>query len=139
MNCLECNSCRHKSYTFDNFMDLSVSIPCATIRTIGQIDLKACMETYIKSEKMDKGAYKCIKCKAVTNSTKDFSIYRFPKILVIQLKRLGGFFKRRQKFNDTIIKIPSNYDFSIFAPHSSKNLPIIISNLDHESKKCATY
>jgi ubiquitin C-terminal hydrolase len=53
MNRLECNRCRHKSYAFDNFMDLSVSIPRTAIRMTGQIDLKACMETYIKPEKME--------------------------------------------------------------------------------------
>lgn len=35
MNRLECNKCHHKSYAFDNFMDLSVSIPRTAVRMTG--------------------------------------------------------------------------------------------------------
>jgi ubiquitin C-terminal hydrolase len=42
---------------------------------------------------MEKCGYRCEKCKAVDRMEKDFSIFRFPKILVIHLKR----FTKREK------------------------------------------
>jgi ubiquitin C-terminal hydrolase len=46
MNKLECKKCGHKSYAFDNFMDLSVSIPRRGVKITGQVDLKDCMDAY---------------------------------------------------------------------------------------------
>jgi ubiquitin C-terminal hydrolase len=78
MNRLECNKCRHSSLAFDNFMDLSVSIPRKAVRMTGVIDLRDCLETYIKAEKMEECGYKCPKCKTHDDFTKDLSVYRFP-------------------------------------------------------------
>ena len=128
MNRLECNRCHHKSYAFDNFMDLSISIPRKAVRMTGVIDLRDCMETYIKPEKMEECGFKCKKCKGVDDFSKDLSIYRFPQILVVHLKRFYNSTMRREKLN-TIVKIPLTYDFSIFAPNSSKTLLIFEFNM----------
>ena len=45
---------------------------------------------------------------------KDITVFRFPKILVIHLKR----FSRRQKLTSTV-NIPKILDMKPFAPHSS--------------------
>jgi ubiquitin C-terminal hydrolase len=42
---------------------------------------------------MEKCGYRCEKCKVEDKMEKDFSIFRFPKILVIHLKR----FTKREK------------------------------------------
>ena len=42
---------------------------------------------------MEKCGYKCEKCKAVDKMEKGFTIFRFPRILVIHLKR----FTKREK------------------------------------------
>ena len=50
-----CNKCGHASYTYDPFMDLSVSIKKK--RDL----LENCLERYFGKEKIDCG-YKCEKC-----------------------------------------------------------------------------
>ena len=87
-------------------MDLSVSIPRKGVRITGYVDLSDCLEAFIAPDKMEACGYKCEKCKKVDNCTKDFTIYRFPKILVIHLKRFYNSYMRREKLNTTI-KIPS--------------------------------
>jgi ubiquitin C-terminal hydrolase len=79
---------------------------------------------------MEKCGYRCEnkKCKAVDKMDKDITIFRFPKILVIHLKR----FSRREKIT-TAISIPKTLDMTPFAPHSGK----LISKLEHPSKQRA--
>lgn len=67
MNQLECLSCSHKSLAFDNFMDLSVSIPRKAVRITGCIDLGECLKNFISPEKMESCGYKCNNCKKVDN------------------------------------------------------------------------
>lgn len=86
-------------------MDLSVSIPRKAVRMTGVIDLRDCLETYIKPERMEECGFKCSKCKGVDDFTKDLSIYRFPKVLVVHLKRFYNSTMRREKLN-TIVNIP---------------------------------
>lgn len=118
MNKLECQSCGYKSLAFDNFMDLSVSIPRKGIRITGYIDLSECLKSFISPEKMEACGFKCQICKKVDNFQKDMTIYRFPKILVIHLKRFYNSYMRREKLNTTVT-VPMSIDMSPFAPNSS--------------------
>jgi len=70
---------------------------------------------------MEKCGYKCSKCKAVDRMDKCITIFRFPKVLVIHLKR----FSRREKIT-TSIGIPHKLDMTPYAPYSN-----------HESKSKA--
>ena len=137
MNKIECQHCKHCSYAFDNFMDLSVSIPRKALRITGYIDLNECLKSYISPERMEECGYKCSKCKKVDNFTKELTIFRFPKILVVHLKRFYNSYMRREKLNTTI-QIPLSCDFSQFAPHSSNNSSFY-DFIDHDSKKKAKY
>lgn len=121
MNKLECTKCQYKSYAFDNFMDLSLSFPRKGVRITGQVDLKDCLENYIKPERMEECGFKCKKCKGVDTFTKELSVYRFPRIMVMHLKRFYNSAMRREKIN-TSVKIPLQANFSDFAPNSSKIL-----------------
>lgn len=93
-------------------------IPRKGVRITGYVDLSECLRSFISAEKMDECGYKCTKCKKVDNFTKEMTIYRFPKIMVIHLKRFYNSYMRREKLNTTV-KIPSKVDFSEFAPNSS--------------------
>lgn len=104
--------CGNQSLTFDNFMDLSLSIPS---KSMGSIGLGDCLKNFVASERMEKCGYKCSKCKAVDKMEKDITVYRFPKILVIHLKR----FSRREKITTTV-SVPKKIDFSPYGPYSSK-------------------
>jgi len=121
MNKIECKNCGHCSYAFDNFMDLSLPIPRKAVKMLGYVDLSECLQTFISPERMEECGYKCVKCKKVDNFQKELSIFRFPKILVVHLKRFYNSFMRREKLNTTI-KIPINTDFSEFAPYSSNRI-----------------
>jgi len=102
MNKLECQSCKYCSYAFDNFSVLCVSIPRSGVRITGYKSLDECLETFIKAEMMEACGYKCQSCKKVDNFKKDMTIYRFPKIMVIHLKRFYNSSMRREKINTTI-------------------------------------
>ena len=67
MNIIECQRCGFKSHAFDNFMDLSVSIPRKAIRFTGYITLDECLKSFISPEKMEECGYKCAKCKKPDN------------------------------------------------------------------------
>jgi ubiquitin C-terminal hydrolase len=102
MNTLECQKCRFKSYAFDNFMDLSVSIPRSGARITGSVDLSECLSTFVRPEKMEACGFKCKKCRGVDTFTKELTIFRFPKILVIHLKRFYNSTMRREKLNTSV-------------------------------------
>jgi ubiquitin C-terminal hydrolase len=83
----------------------------------GAISLYDCLDEFVEPERMEKCGFKCEKCKAVDRMDKDMTIFRFPKILVIHLKR----FRNRQKVS-TGIDIPRRLDVSKYAPYSGKQL-----------------
>ena len=111
MNTITCQSCKHSSYAFDNFMDLSLSIPRKAMRITGYIDLSECLKSFISPERMEECGYKCSKCKKVDNMTKELTLFRYPRVLVIHLKRFYNSSMRREKLNTTI-KIPLVVDLA---------------------------
>lgn len=110
---IECMKCGYQSLTFDNFSDLSLSIP--NKMSMGSLGVADCLKNFVASERMEKCGYKCSKCKAVDKMEKDITVYRFPKILVIHLKR----FSRREKLTTTVT-VPKKLDMSVYGPYSSK-------------------
>lgn len=110
MSITECHSCGHQSLAFDNFMDLSLSLPKEKSRSLysltSSVSLKQCLEDFTSEEKFDADCgYKCENCKKGSNITKRLSIYRFPPLLVIHLKRFHYSSWRRDKLN-TNVKFP---------------------------------
>lgn len=94
-------------------MDLSLSIPSKM--SIGGLDLDDCLKNFTSSERMEKCGFRCSKCKAVDKMEKDITVYRFPKVLVIHLKR----FSRREKLTTTV-SVPKRLDMSPYGPYSCK-------------------
>lgn len=91
-------------------MDLSLSLSSGFM---GGTDVEDCLKNFTASERMEKCGYKCQKCKAVDKMEKDITIYRFPKILVIHLKR----FNRNSKISTTV-NIPKKLDMTPYGPYS---------------------
>ena len=102
-------------------MDLSVEIPRRAVRFLGSIELSDCLEKFIESETMKDTGFKCEGCKKRVDIEKSLSIYRFPRVLTIHLKRFYHSAMRREKLNTTV-KFPETLDVSKYAPHSSKYL-----------------
>ncbi|XP_059174588.1 ubiquitin carboxyl-terminal hydrolase 2-like isoform X2 [Physella acuta] len=83
---LKFSSCGHRSVTFDPFWDLSVSIP----KNRHELNLEDCIKLFMKEEELAaEERPMCTKCKRRQSCTKSFSIQRFPKILVLHLKRFS--------------------------------------------------
>ncbi|XP_015108842.1 ubiquitin carboxyl-terminal hydrolase 15 [Diachasma alloeum] len=109
---LTCTSCDHVSVTLDPFWDLSLPIPART----GTVKLNQCLEHFTKAEVMD-GDEKptCSKCQMRRKCTKSFAIQKFPKILVIHLKRFSPTERFRAKLS-VLVDFPlTGLDLSAFA------------------------
>ncbi|XP_028897183.1 ubiquitin carboxyl-terminal hydrolase Usp2 isoform X1 [Zeugodacus cucurbitae] len=82
---LRCTTCGNTSVTFDPFWDLSVSLPSSS-----RCKLESCLDLFIREEVLDGDEMPtCAKCRQRRRCTKSFSIQRFPKYLVIHLKRFS--------------------------------------------------
>lgn len=99
-------------------MDLSVQIPRKAVRYTGYIDVDECLKTFTATEKMENCGYKCSNCKGIDNMEKDISIFKFPRILVVHLKRFYNSSMRREKLSTTI-QIPTTLDMRPYGPHSN--------------------
>ncbi|XP_038105263.1 ubiquitin carboxyl-terminal hydrolase 2 isoform X3 [Culex quinquefasciatus] len=83
---LRCSACNNASVTFDPFWDLSLPLPSTNSRG----KLLDCMDEFVREEVMDGlDQVYCSKCKARRRCTKSMAIERFPKYLVIHLKRFS--------------------------------------------------
>ena len=108
---IKCSQCGHESFSFDHFMDISVSFPPASKSAA----LKDCLQQFIQPEQIQ--GYKCPKCQAKDKATKDISIFRYPKVFVIHLKRFSITGTSIHKLQ-TSLKIPQELDMQPYGPHS---------------------
>jgi ubiquitin carboxyl-terminal hydrolase 8 len=87
MSSVTCLSCNYKSASFDNYMDLSVELPRKSM--LGSLTLQDCLGNFFTEETMKNSGYKCEGCKKKVNIQKDLSVYSFPRLLIITLKRFS--------------------------------------------------
>ncbi|CAH2010909.1 unnamed protein product [Acanthoscelides obtectus] len=113
---LKCTYCGHSSVTFDPFWDLSLPIPQRT----GLLRLSQCLDSFTREETLD-GDEKptCSKCKERRKCTKSFSIHKFPKVLVIHLKRFSPLERFRGKLSVTVDFPIEGLDMSNYASDSN--------------------
>eukprot|EP00090_Calanus_glacialis_P006545 TRINITY_DN15097_c1_g1_i1.p1 TRINITY_DN15097_c1_g1~~TRINITY_DN15097_c1_g1_i1.p1 ORF type:complete len:660 (-),score=107.70 TRINITY_DN15097_c1_g1_i1:1496-3475(-) len=96
---LRCSDCNHESVTFEAFWDLSLGIPSKT----GEVSLLDCLDTFTKEEVLDGDEMPtCERCKTRRKSTKRYTLYRLPKILVVHLKRFSPSERSRNKLSTTV-------------------------------------
>ncbi|XP_043663752.1 putative uncharacterized protein DDB_G0277255 isoform X1 [Vespula pensylvanica] len=109
---LRCTFCDHVSVTLDPFWDLSLPIPARS----GTVKLSQCLEHFTREEVLD-GDEKptCSKCQMRRKCTKSFGIQKFPKILVIHLKRFSPMERFRGKLNVMVDFPLMDLDLSAFA------------------------
>ncbi|XP_008206137.1 ubiquitin carboxyl-terminal hydrolase 2 isoform X2 [Nasonia vitripennis] len=109
---LRCTVCDHVSVTLDPFWDLSLPIPSRS----GTVRLNQCLEHFTREEVLD-GDEKptCSKCQMRRKCTKSFAIQKFPKILVIHLKRFSPMERFRGKLS-VLVDFPlTGLELSAFA------------------------
>merc|ERR1719193_3032245 len=123
---LKCTTCGFASVTFDPFWDLSLPMPKSFGGGGGggtnnnNASIHACMSLFTKEEILDGDERpKCSRCKQRRRCTKAFSIQKFPKILVLHLKRFaaGGSFHRAKL--STLVEFPHTLDLSDFVAAST--------------------
>ena len=128
MSTTKCLSCGHLAYAFDNFMDLSIGIPRSGVRFTGSVKISDCLDKFVEVQRMVDTGYKCEGCKKPVDVEKNMSIFRFPKILCIHLKRFYHSAMRKEKLNTTVQYPAKELDMRKYAPHSV-----------HQSKQNAVY
>ncbi|XP_071541979.1 uncharacterized protein [Panulirus ornatus] len=113
---LQCSVCGHCSVTFDPFWDLSLPIP----NKAGQVRLSQCLDLFTKEEVLDGDERPtCSKCKERRRMTKSFSIQKFPKVLVLHLKRFSPLERWRGKLSCTVEFPLEGLNLSRYASNSS--------------------
>ncbi|XP_075765625.1 ubiquitin carboxyl-terminal hydrolase 2 isoform X2 [Pelodiscus sinensis] len=113
---LTCSECGYCSTAFDPFWDLSLPI---AKKSYSEVTLLDCMRLFTKEDVLD-GDEKpmCCRCKARTRCTKKFSIQRFPKILVLHLKRFSEARIRTSKLTTFVSFQLKDLDLREFAAQS---------------------
>ena len=84
LSTLECGICSNISNTFEVFSCLSLPIP----QPNGRCKIHDCIRAFLQTEVIKgEAAWDCPKCKQKRESHKKTSIVKWPKVLLIQLKR----------------------------------------------------
>nr|XP_060461004.1 ubiquitin carboxyl-terminal hydrolase 2 isoform X2 [Panthera onca] len=116
---LTCTDCGYCSTVFDPFWDLSLPI---AKRGYPEVTLMDCMRLFTKEDVLD-GDEKptCCCCRARKRCIKKFSIQRFPKILVLHLKRFSESRIRTSKLT-TFVNFPlRDLDLREFASENTNH------------------
>ncbi|XP_061074407.1 ubiquitin carboxyl-terminal hydrolase 2-like isoform X1 [Conger conger] len=116
---LTCSECGYCSTVFDPFWDLSLPI---AKKGYGEVSLMDCVRLFTKEDVLD-GDEKptCYRCKARRKCTKKFTIQKFPKILVLHLKRFSEARIRSSKLS-TFVNFPmKDLDLREFASENRVN------------------
>ncbi|KAK2828383.1 hypothetical protein Q5P01_019417 [Channa striata] len=115
---LTCTVCGFRSTVFDPFWDLSVPI---AHKNLGEVTLKDCLRLFTKEDVLDgEERPTCNKCKARRKCTKKFSIEKFPRILVLHLKRFSDSNIRASKLS-TYVNFPlKDLDLREFASENGE-------------------
>jgi ubiquitin C-terminal hydrolase len=105
---ITCQSCNHKSTTFDPFSFLSLPLVGRHV-----VSMEQCLQAFSKAEMLTgTNKWHCPKCKHDRDAKKTIQIWRLPRILVVHLKRFYFEGPFRSKL-DTHVEFPvENLDMS---------------------------
>ena len=107
-----CSKCKNATKTFEQNKILKLSL--IDDNNIEMNDLQSCIFNYLKPEILCKNnKFFCSKCNELVNATKQTNIVKYPKYLIIQLKRFNIVNNNIRK-NNSKIKMPFNFDNDIF-------------------------
>eukprot|EP00743_Colponemidia_sp_Colp-15_P011390 GILK01012699.1.p1 GENE.GILK01012699.1~~GILK01012699.1.p1 ORF type:complete len:775 (+),score=148.68 GILK01012699.1:279-2327(+) len=115
---VKCTECGFESNTFDPFMDLSLDIDRVS-------SLLESLNSFTKPEMLKgENKYRCSRCKKKVVARKQFTIFRNPKVLTIQLKRFKVDWDVSRFFGGKISKhvdFPTELDLSPFISESDQD------------------
>jgi ubiquitin carboxyl-terminal hydrolase 8 len=126
---LKCLKCQYVSITFDAFMFLTLPIPDRK-----NCSLEDCLKEFTKEELLiKKNRWICHSCGHKSRASKKIDIWKFPPILIINLKRFE-FSRSKECKIDGLVEFPINeFDFSRndIGPQRSKPLYRLFAKIDH--------
>lgn len=107
-----CSECGHRSLSFDPASDLSVPLPSSSKRgsdVASGVALEDCLASFFAAEELPPSAgYRCEGCKAHgVAASKQLMVYRWPKELIVTLKRFSAGMFGTSK-NNAAIKLPNS-------------------------------
>jgi len=128
-----CATCKHVSRTFDPFLDLSLEV-----KNVDSID-KA-LKLFTQPEKLAKAnKYRCENCHKLTDAAKQFTIFKPPNVLTIQLKRfqVNPFTDQSSKLQKPV-EFKENLDLRPFLsrPSNQSTSYRLYAVLVHEGSTC---
>ena len=91
-----CSQCNFKTVSFDNYWGLPLSFGQKGSSTLSDL-LAGSFKTQHRLED-----YSCQKCKKARTCSKTIKIFRLPVILVVQLKRFGYGWNKKQKIKERV-------------------------------------
>lgn len=105
---LKCVKCSYEFTTFENFMMLTVPIP-----NVMECTLDMCIKEFAKEEVLNnQDRWNCHGCGHKIKAKKKIDVWKFPPILIVNLKRFQ-FKQRNQSKIDRLVKFPiKDYDLS---------------------------
>ncbi|GAX74474.1 hypothetical protein CEUSTIGMA_g1923.t1 [Chlamydomonas eustigma] len=87
---IQCQVCKKESHCFEPFLDLAIPIPSSASKNQA-VSVQDCLQAFTMTEKLEGGdSYKCEGCKKCQPHTKRLQVYRYPRVLVITLKRFAS-------------------------------------------------
>eukprot|EP01138_Halocafeteria_seosinensis_P000635 gb/GECG01000650.1/.p1 GENE.gb/GECG01000650.1/~~gb/GECG01000650.1/.p1 ORF type:complete len:554 (+),score=59.68 gb/GECG01000650.1/:1-1662(+) len=96
--------CGRISTVFDPFTVLSLEIPSPRR---GSVTLTDCLEHFMSGEQLDtNNEYFCTACKRHVQANKELTVWRLPKILVVQLKRFSRGHSILARKLSTLVEFP---------------------------------
>jgi len=112
---VRCTNCEYKSNTYDPFLDLALEVSQVNMNT-----LSSAISYFTRKEKLDaRNQWKCGGCKQRVCATKQFTIFRPPLTLCIQLKRFSFGGSWGHSAGQKICK-PIQFPLSLSLPLSDK-------------------
>lgn len=112
---ITCQNCEHDSRSFTPECCFALPIPSPGARR-EPVSLIDCWNTFTEPEDLIKDGnndnrYKCDKCKSLQSARKNISIWKFPKVMIILLKRFRSNGHHSAKIDD-MVTYPFNLDLS---------------------------
>lgn len=102
---LVCQECNKERINFENIIDISLSLPNSR-----EVDIIDCFINYFKKEELDT-TIECEYCKKNTKTIKNLCVWRFPKNLIIHLKRYTQHNNGNYSRNNCIVDFSSELVF----------------------------
>ncbi|XP_039298553.1 ubiquitin carboxyl-terminal hydrolase 2 isoform X2 [Nilaparvata lugens] len=105
-------NCGHRSTTFEPFWDLSLPLVQTTTH---ELKLSDCFDQFMQDEILDgDNMAKCTRCNAQRRCTKRYSIHKYPRVLVVHLKR----FSPNNKFHKLMTSVNFPIEGLDLSPYS---------------------